>query len=612
MDIQGHAGAHDSPHPLTVAKWWRRSLRPPGCDKSALQAAVGSRRCARFSSTNARPHLKVPRGPSAGHESRRQRVTLLKYLDVALPDIDDKAVTGLREIAVPFDSAQGAARAPLSSESGLSSPDGWDADDAPESELPVPEGELLAGRYVVERKFAEGGMGIVCLGRHAQLNQPVAIKFLRRALSGRPSVVQRFLNEARALAQLRSEHVVRVMDVGQLESGRPYLVMEHLEGIDLDALVDRDGPLSVETAVSYVLQVCEPLAEAHSLGIVHRDIKPENLFLWSGGPAQDIVKVLDFGLAKQLGSSKALGVTGPQDSIGSPCYMSPEQITTPQSVDARTDIWSLGVVLHRLLTDTLPFDGASLLEVLSHVLSAAPKSICEIRPSLDSEIDGIVHRCLEKSADARYGTMNELSDALRAYLAHRSEGGIRELPRSAPERKQSAPESVLPPAAPPFADDEKIRIAGVHSRWPGVLAVLLVLGAAALYQADKTGRVRLRDLTDGWLTPARLAVDGPTAPFSKEFRTVPSLARGVFSVEPASEADGAPSLRAEPELDRVGANAAPASADSKPISESERIRRIVAYRAYAKSKELTRLPEPLPSPEPEAPPPAEATDNPYR
>ena len=320
------------------------------------------------------------------HGSRSAHGTLLKSPSPNLLARDDTAVTGLRKIAAPLDAALDAPPSASSGVSSLGSADTWEADDTPESELPVPEGELLAGRYLVERMFAEGGMGIVCLGRHAQLDQPVAIKFLRRALSGRPAIVQRFLNEARALAQLRSEHVVRVIDVGQLDSGRPYLVMEHLEGVDLGALVDRDGPLSVETAVSYALQICEPLAEAHRLGIVHRDIKPENLFLWSGGPAQDVVKVLDFGLAKQLGSSKALGVTGPQDSIGSPCYMSPEQITTPHLVDERTDIWSVGVVLHRLLTDTLPFDGANLLEVLSHVLSAVPKSLSEVNPSLDPEL----------------------------------------------------------------------------------------------------------------------------------------------------------------------------------------------------------------------------------
>jgi serine/threonine protein kinase len=267
---------------------------------------------------------------------------------------NDAAITGVRKalpntgtIDVPSNDPQ---RFPLES---------WDADEAAESVPPVVKGELLGGKYVVEGMFAEGGMGIVCLGRHAQLNQPVAIKFLRRALSGRDSIIERFLDEARALAALRSEHVVRVMDVGQLESGRPYLVMEHLDGIDLSVLLERDGPLGVDKAVSYVLQVCDALAEAHALGIVHRDIKPENLFLWSGGTGSDVVKVLDFGLAKRLDSGHALGATGPQDSMGSPWYMSPEQIVTPQAVDSRTDVWSLGVVLYQLLTDTVPFEGRS-------------------------------------------------------------------------------------------------------------------------------------------------------------------------------------------------------------------------------------------------------------
>ncbi|HEX4341073.1 MAG TPA: serine/threonine-protein kinase [Polyangiaceae bacterium] len=215
---------------------------------------------------------------------------------------------------------------------------------------PVAHGALIAGRYSVDTVLAEGGMGVVWLGRHVELDKPVAIKFLRRALSGKEAVVARFLNEARAAAVLRSNHVVKVVDVGQLESGRPYLVMEHLQGTDLDALVEREGPLPVERAVDYVLQVCEALTEAHAAGIVHRDIKPENLFLSQGGPAKPIVKVVDFGLAKRLDGSGAKVVTGPFENMGSPCYMSPEQIGTPQLVDERTDIWSLGVVLYRLLT----------------------------------------------------------------------------------------------------------------------------------------------------------------------------------------------------------------------------------------------------------------------
>ena len=348
-------------------------------------------------------------------------MTTPKLLKLAVPPAfatDDTMVTGVREAALA-----GTPNAIETSEtlSGRerSAEESWPADDQAETELPVAEGQLIDGKYSVERLLAEGGMGVVCLGRHVQLDRLVAIKFLRRALSGRPAIVQRFLNEARALAALRSEHVVSVMDVGQLESGRPYLVMEHLDGIQLDALLERDGPLEVERAIGYILQVCEPLAEAHALGIVHRDIKPENLFLWSGGPTADSVKVLDFGLAKQLGSSRALGVTGPQDSIGSPCYMSPEQVSTPQLVDARTDIWSVGVVLYRLLTNTSPFDGDSLVQVLSHILAANPVPLPDLSSNVDDELNAIVLRCLQKSPEERYQTMSQLADALSVYLATR-------------------------------------------------------------------------------------------------------------------------------------------------------------------------------------------------
>jgi serine/threonine protein kinase len=537
------------------------------------------------------------------------------------PESDALAVTGLHERPPGSVTARNAEP----SEPAILSPGVWQADEGLESDLPVPEGELLGGRYLVERIFAEGGMGIVCFGRHMQLEQPVAIKFLRRALSGKPSVVERFMNEGRALAALRSEHVVRVMDVGQLESGRPYLVMEHLEGIDLDALVDRDGALSVETAISYVLQVCEPLAEAHALGIVHRDIKPENLFLWSGGPGKDIVKVLDFGLAKQFGSPRAMAVTGPQDSMGSPCYMSPEQIVTPQSIDSRTDIWSLGVVLYRLLTDSLPFDGGNVLEVLSHVLNAQPKSLLEARPGLDPALDAIVRRCLEKAPDARYATITDLSAALTGYLAERQAHTLPPAPASLAPASLApaslapaslaptslAPTSLAPtslpvpkpifaaPAARVFeGDDEKIRIPGVHSRWPGVLFVTLSLGAAAVYQADRTGRIRVRDLTDGKLTPALLSADVPPPAHADPHLPQTLVVRGVFAQEPTHAADGTLALRAVPEVDTdagTDTDADTEAAAAPPISRAEQARRVTAYREYLRSQGLTPLREVLPT-----------------
>ncbi len=524
----------------------------------------------------------------ARHASRRGVSNIVEALTSLSPESDALAVTGLHEAPPP--------RSAAPSVPAILSPGAWQADEGPESELPVPEGELLGGRYLVERIFAEGGMGIVCFGRHMQLDQPVAIKFLRRALSGKPSVVERFMNEGRALAALRSEHVVRVMDVGQLESGRPYLVMEHLEGIDLDALVARDGALSVETAISYALQVCEPLAEAHALGIVHRDIKPENLFLWSGGPAKDIVKVLDFGLAKQFGSPRALAVTGPQDSMGSPCYMSPEQIVTPQSIDSRTDIWSLGVVLHRLLTDTLPFDGGNVLEVLSHVLNAQPKSLLEARPELDPELDAIVRRCLEKTPEARYATMTDLSDALTGYLADRRNAAQPASLPPAPKPKP-APRSARAVRTPRAfqIEDEKIRIPGVHARWPGVLFVILALAAAAVYQADRTGRIRIRDLTDGKLTPALLRPDAPLPPSADDRHSAVLVARGVLAREPTREANGSLALRAEPEVDSDPTDTDTEAASTPPISPAEQARRVTAYREYLRSQGLTPLREVLPT-----------------
>jgi len=496
------------------------------------------------------------------------------------PGTEDTLSTGVRRAtppgAVPVDAADAAETMSGRRQYPLES---WDPDEEPESELPVPAGELLGDKYTVDRIFAGGGMGVVCLGRHVQLDQPVAIKFLRRTLSGRSSIVERFLNEARALAALRSEHVVRVMDVGQLESGRPYLVMEHLDGIHLEALLERDGHLSVETAIRYVLQVCEPLGEAHALGIVHRDIKPENLFLWSGGPNQDTVKVLDFGLAKQLGSSKALGVTGPQDSLGSPCYMSPEQITTPHQVDSRTDIWSLGVVLYRLLTNALPFDGDSLVEVLSHILNATPKPLTEVLSHLDSELNTIVMRCLERAPEARFQTMAQLADALNAYLEART--GTTPIPEqevaSQPITRRSAK-----------SRDSQILIPGVHSRWPAAVAVLLMLIGAATYEADRSGRIRLRDLTDGWLTVGRTGADGPLLPLRGSY--APHLPQA-----PAS------TLRAAPERELAPSGSPTEPAVAEPASAEEIARKQRGYDAYLKSEGLTRLPVDEPSAPAEAP-----------
>jgi serine/threonine protein kinase len=544
----------------------------------------------------------------------RQETKFLKSANPVPSGDDDTVATGVRETAAR--TAADAALLPdvAAALSGDDSQSLWTVEGDNESELPVPAGVLVDGKYSVERIFAAGGMGIVCLGRHVQLDQPVAIKFLRRSLSGRASIVQRFVNEARALAALRSEHVVRVMDVGQLESGRPYLVMEYLDGIHLDALLERDGALSAATAIRYVLQVCEALAEAHALGIVHRDVKPENLFLWSGGPNQDGVKVLDFGLAKQLGSSKALAVTGPQDSIGSPRYMSPEQITTPQLVDARTDIWSLGAVLYRLVTNKFPFDGDTLVMVLSHILNAVPVPLQDVVPGLDSELNDIILRCFEKAPDARYQSMSQLADALNAYVAkqqHRQQGSV----------DDEAPQSTSRVA---HVKTAKIRIPGVHSRLPAGLAALAVLAAlimGGVYAADRSGRIKLRNLTDGWLTGPALAADAPTLELrsSNEQWHVP--ASGVYAITPVRDASGALTLRAVPERDLVAPTQNGSLAEQAAFvaaMEDQRTQRHIADLAHLKSQILTPASDtlPLPAEVPVAPSDVnsavEPSDDPYQ
>src|SRR5438552_2214501 len=210
--------------------------------------------------------------------------------------------------------------------------------------LPVPEGTVLQGKYQVGRLLGRGGMGVVVAARHLLLDTDVALKFL---LTTEPGVVERFSREARAAARLQSEHVGRVLDVGALPDGSPFMVMEYLAGEDLSQVLAR-GPLSVTDAVDYLLQACEAIAEAHALGIVHRDLKPANLFLAQRAHGRSMVKVLDFGISRGGATASRLTLTG-TGVLGSPQYMSPEQWTEARAVDARSDVWSLGVVLYEMI-----------------------------------------------------------------------------------------------------------------------------------------------------------------------------------------------------------------------------------------------------------------------
>jgi serine/threonine-protein kinase len=203
--------------------------------------------------------------------------------------------------------------------------------------------------------------------------------------------------------------------VGQLDSGEPYLVMEQLEGIGLDEFIEARGPLPQRQAVDIVLQACEGLAEAHAVALVHRDIKPANLFLARRPDGKFVLKILDFAISKRLVESARLGLTDPGSSLGSPWYMSPEQMKESSTVDQRTDVWSLGVLLFELLTKSRPFSGESVPQVCVSVLTAKPPVPSALRPDIDAGLDRVVLRCLEKDPEKRYSGVEALAEDLRQF-----------------------------------------------------------------------------------------------------------------------------------------------------------------------------------------------------
>jgi serine/threonine-protein kinase len=281
---------------------------------------------------------------------------------------------------------------------------------------PVKEGDLLAGKYRVERVLGVGGMGIVVAARHEQLDQAVAIKFVRDDALGNQEAVARFLREARAAVKLRSEHAAKVLDVGTLESGAPYMVMEYLEGSDLGAVLIDRGPLPIEVAAEYVVQACEAVAEAHAAGIIHRDLKPQNLFLsrMVGGGSR--VKVLDFGVSKTLANSSGGGaLTQTRSMLGSPLYMSPEQMRSSRDVDARSDVWAFGVVLFELLTKRWPYEAETMPELVLKVVTEPPQPLAAFRPDVPQAMIDVVERCLQKDPAARFANAAELALALEPF-----------------------------------------------------------------------------------------------------------------------------------------------------------------------------------------------------
>jgi serine/threonine-protein kinase len=280
------------------------------------------------------------------------------------------------------------------------------------------EGDVLAGKFRIERVLGVGGMGMVVSAMHLQLDERVAIKFLLPEALMNAEAVARFGREARAAVKIKSEHVARVTDVGALETGAPYMVMELLRGQDLSQVLRDNGALPIAVAVQYVLQACEALAEAHAIGIVHRDLKPANLFLTSRADGSPCIKVLDFGISKVAspsGSGSDMGMTRTQSIMGSPLYMSPEQMASARDVDQRTDIWAIGCVLYELVTGRVPFEAETMPQLCTLILHTDPPSPRGIRADVSEVLDQVILRCLRKDRTQRYPNVAALAADLANF-----------------------------------------------------------------------------------------------------------------------------------------------------------------------------------------------------
>ncbi|MFO0612713.1 MAG: protein kinase [Polyangiaceae bacterium] len=298
-------------------------------------------------------------------------------------------------------------------------------------------GDMVADKYRVERVLGAGAMGVVVAAMHVDLRERRALKVMNPEMVADADAVERFLREARAVSVLRTPFVARVFDTGRLASGVPYTVMEYLEGKDLKAVLAERERLPLEEACHYFLQICQAVGDAHALGIVHRDLKPANVMLTRGADGAPMVKVLDFGIAKFLKQGD-VELTGTMAMLGSPLYMSPEQMRSSSTVDARTDVWALGAILYRMLGGRVPFPGESTPEICAAVIAETPTPLSTLAPNVPRRVEAVVMRCLEKPADARFRTVGELANALASALAEPAIGASGAAPSSQPGSASSA------------------------------------------------------------------------------------------------------------------------------------------------------------------------------
>jgi serine/threonine-protein kinase len=311
-------------------------------------------------------------------------------------------------------------------------------------------GEVIDGKYQIERMLGEGGMGAVARAMHLLRRAPVALKFMSPNVMSFPGAVERFLNEGVAASQIDSDHVVHIFDVGKLANGAPYLVMEYMEGRDLSGVLEHEGRpgLEIARAIHFTLQTLRGLQVAHDAGIIHRDMKPSNCFVINKEGEPDFVKLLDFGISKVGQGQKSASLTQTNSALGTPLYMSPEQAKSPRDVDLRSDLYSVGVILYELLSGRTPFNSESgeFTEILFKLFTQDPPPIRAVRPDISPELAAVVHRALVRDPNDRYASAQEFGAALEPFADARSARVIQRLRAHVSGRASHLPSASMPHA----------------------------------------------------------------------------------------------------------------------------------------------------------------------
>ncbi len=445
-------------------------------------------------------------------------------------------------------------------------------------ETPFQPGDVLKGKYRVESILGSGGMGVVLSAVHVDLDERVAIKFLRTAALENEVWVARFMREAKAAAMLRSEHAVRVHDVGTLDTGAPYMVMEYVDGIDVGQWLSKHGPMPLDRAAELLLQACEALALAHARGIVHRDVKPSNLLMVERADGTPLVKVIDFGISKMMTDASVVSngeMTQSQSIIGSPYYMAPEQMRSAKHVDARADIWALGATLHRMLTGSYPFPGGTMMAIFENILDGY-NGVRSLAPHVPAEVDALLHRCLRNDPNERLQNVAEFATALAEQAPPRA----RHLAGRVVGIVERSPQSSVPSIPQPPGEDQTLlsvptsvraaqqaqsvsNLGGTHAAWTtesnprgrwvpiglGIVAVAglttfflvrddaptIPAGAPATVGGDlSSDAARSAEPHAAKPRDASPAPSDVTAFASASATTVPSVATGVSSLPPRS------------------------------------------------------------------------------